>query len=149
MIVVINTDDATAGSTPKRTSDKGTIVPVSPAITKLTTIAPAKINDMDISPNHIKDTTPAIMANNKPLMRPTNISRSAKRVADCVLNSCIAIARTATVTVCVPALPPIEATIGMSTASATMVSSVLSKRPITIEARTAVNRFNKSHPARP
>ena len=43
----------------------------------------------------------------------------------------VARARTATVMVCVPALPPMEATIGISTASATMLSIVASNRLMT------------------
>ena len=58
--------------------------------------------------------------------------------------SCVASARTATVMVCVPALPPIEATIGISTASATICSMVASNRLITREARMAVTRLASS-----
>ena len=60
----------------------------------------------------------------------------------------MASARTATVTVWVPALPPIEATIGISTASATIFSMAPSNWPITKEASTAVARFTVSHTAR-
>ena len=49
-------------------------------------------------------------------------SFATKRNALAAVNSPIASARTATVTVCVPALPPIDATIGISTASATIFS---------------------------
>ena len=58
--------------------------------------------------------------------------------------SCVASARTVTVMVCVPALPPIEATIGISTASATICSIVASNRLITEEARMAVPRLTSS-----
>jgi hypothetical protein len=56
----------------------------------------------------------------------------------------VASARTVTVMVCVPALPPIEATIGISTASATICSMVASNRLITQEARMAVARLISS-----
>ncbi len=56
----------------------------------------------------------------------------------------MASARTATVMVCVPALPPIEATMGISTASATICSMVASNRLITSEARMAVARLARS-----
>ena len=82
-------------------------------------------------------------------MMPTYSSRRPKVTANLGLNSRIAIARTATVMVWVPAFPPIEATIGISTASATIFSIVFSKNPITIEAATAVSRFTNSHGVRP
>ena len=56
----------------------------------------------------------------------------------------MASALTATVMVCVPALPPIDATIGISTASATICSMVASNRLITAEARIAVTRLASS-----
>ena len=57
-------------------------------------------------------------------------------------------ARTATVMVWVPALPPIEATIGISTASATICWIVASNKAITQEARMAVARLTSSQPKR-
>src|SRR5690606_23753423 len=48
----------------------------------------------------------------------------------------------------VPALPPMPATIGISTASATICSIVPSKRPTTLAARNAVHRFTPSHTTR-
>jgi hypothetical protein len=54
------------------------------------------------------------------------------------LSSRVARARTVTVMVCVPALPPIEATIGISTARATIFSKASSNRLMTVDARTAV-----------
>ena len=44
-----------------------------------------------------------------------------------------------------PAFPPIEATIGINTASATTFSIEAWKKPITIEAITAVSKFTNSH----
>ena len=59
------------------------------------------------------------------------------------MSSFVASARTATVIVCVPALPPIEATIGISTASATMLWIVASNRLMTAEARIAVEQVDE------
>jgi hypothetical protein len=53
------------------------------------------------------------------------------------------------VNVCVPALPPIEATIGIKIARATISSIVASKNPITRDARTAVNRLINNQEKRP
>ncbi len=55
----------------------------------------------------------------------------------------VASARTATVIVWVPALPPIEATIGIRTASATIFSIEPSKRRITLEAMSAVTHVDE------
>ena len=60
----------------------------------------------------------------------------------------MASARTVTVMVWVPALPPIEATMGISTASATICSMVASKSPMMTEARKAVIRLTTSQGAR-
>ena len=52
------------------------------------------------------------------------------------------------VSVWLPAMPPMLATMGISTASATICSSVPWKRPITHAARKAVSRLMPSHTAR-
>ena len=49
-----------------------------------------------------------------------------------------------TARVCIPALPPIEATIGIRTAKATTFSISSWKKPITAEAIIAVNKLSKS-----
>ena len=59
-----------------------------------------------------------------------------------------AIWRTVTVSVWVPALPPIEATIGIRMARATSDCRVASKRPMTIDAAMAVIRLMPSQKAR-
>ena len=64
-------------------------------------------------------------------------------------SSRVASARTATVMVWVPALPPMLATIGISTASATILASASSKLLITQEASSAVSRFANSQGKRP
>ena len=56
--------------------------------------------------------------------------------------------RMISVTVWVPAMPPIEATMGMSAASAATFSMVPSKRPTTAAARNAVARLMPSHTSR-
>ena len=55
-------------------------------------------------------------------MPPMNVSFKTIFIAFDGVNSLTAKARTATVNVCVPALPPIEATIGIKTAKATTCS---------------------------
>jgi hypothetical protein len=61
-----------------------------------------------------------------------------------LVRSFVASARTATVSAWVPAFPPIEATIGIRTASATICAMASSNWAITSEARIAVIRFTKS-----
>ena len=52
------------------------------------------------------------------------------------------------ISVCLPAMPPMLATIGISTASATTFSIVASNRPTTFAARNAVARLMPSQTAR-
>ena len=61
----------------------------------------------------------------------------------------VASARTVTVSACVPALPPIDATIGISTASATKARMVSVNCEITVAARIAAQRFTASQTNRP
>ena len=91
----------------------------------------------------------ASAANRMPLSTATLSSRRTKLAAASRSIWRRASARTATVTVCVPALPPIEATIGISTASATRRSMVASNNPITAEATIAVTRLISSQELRP
>ncbi len=81
-------------------------------------------------------------------MRPTTVSRVMMRGALAAPSLLVASARTVTVMVCVPALPPIDATIGISTASATICSIVASNSLMTNEARTAVPRLTTSQGTR-
>ena len=64
------------------------------------------------------------------------------------VNSPSAIPRTMTVSVCVAALPPIPATMGMNTASAVICEIVPSNNLTTEAAMNAVNRFTISHGSR-
>ena len=57
----------------------------------------------------------------------------------------VAMARMVTVIAWMPALPLIEATIGIRIASATICSIVAPKRPITAAAKNAVTTLTSSH----
>jgi hypothetical protein len=57
----------------------------------------------------------------------------------------VASERTATASDCVPAIPPVEATIGISAASTTSDSIVASNCVMTTAESDAVNRFTTSH----
>ncbi|MNC87220.1 hypothetical protein D3C83_29250 [compost metagenome] len=83
-----------------------------------------------------------------PLSKATTISRLiARQVLDRV-SWFMASALTATAIVCVPALPPIEATIGISTASATICSIAAPKEKMIAEATRAVTRLAASQRTR-
>jgi len=94
--------------------------------------------------NHAAAATPVMTAKAKPLTSPTSTSRRTRRAALALDNSCVASARTATVMVWVAALPPWLATIGASTASATIFCNSPSNRPRTEDARKAVARLTSS-----
>ena len=81
-------------------------------------------------------------------MVPISASLAITRNALASDNSRMASALTATVSVWVPALPPIEATMGISTAKATICSIVASNIEITPDARIAVSRLTKSQEKR-
>ena len=59
-------------------------------------------------------------------------------------SSLVAIALTVTAKVCIPALPPIEATIGIKKAKATICSIVAPNLLITHVANKAVNKFKSN-----
>ena len=109
-----------AGSAPKRSSTMGIRAPNSPATTRLITIAVAITTPSSGSPNQSQAMIPIRTAKDTPFNSPTSSSLVMKRRMLRPARSFIAMARTATVRVWVPALPPIEATIGMSTARATI-----------------------------
>ena len=90
-------------------------------------------------------TTPRIIANASPLNRPTSSSRRTIRRALALDSSRVASARTVTVMVWVPALPPMLATIGISTASATIFAIEPSKWLMTQAETSAVSRLASSH----
>ena len=95
--------------------------------------------------NHNRHTTPITSAKIAPFTAPTRTSRRITRQTLEPVRSFVAIARTATVRLWVPAFPPIEATIGIKTASATKSLITPSNWAITRLARTAVTRFTASH----
>ena len=99
--------------------------------------------------NHAAAATPVITAKATPLTSPTSTSRRMMRPAFALDSSRVASARTATVMVCVAALPPWLATIGASTASATIFCNSPSNRPSTEDARKAVARLTSSQLKRP
>ena len=90
-----------------------------------------------------------ITAKANPLSTPTMNSRRTTRHALASLSSRVASARTATVMVWVPALPPMLATIGISTASATILAIEPSNWLITQAESSAVSRLANSQGNRP
>ncbi len=99
--------------------------------------------------NHATAAMPVMTAKARPLTRPTRPSRITTRRPLDEPSSRVASARTATVMVWVAALPPWLATIGASTASATIFCSSPSNRPSTEDARKAVARLTSSQLKRP
>ena len=79
-----------------------------------------------------------------PLMIETKISRRTSQISVRSLIWPIAIARISTVRLCVPAIPPMEATIGINTAKATTFSISSWKNPITIDAKIAVSKLSSN-----
>jgi hypothetical protein len=136
------------GSIPSRSSATGIRIPASPATSRLITIAAAITAPRTGEPNQTSPTIPITTAKIAPLIRPTPASRVTTRIRLALVRSFVASARTATVSDWVPALPPIEATIGISTASATTCAIASSNCAITSEARIAVIRFTKSQGSR-
>ena len=95
-------------------------------------------------PNQITPMTPITTANTAPLINPTKASRRIIRKKLDPVRSLVAMARTAMVRLWVPALPPIEAMIGIKTASATNCEMVASNCAMTMDATTAVKRLTAS-----
>ena len=122
----------------------GMSAPKPPATSKLMIIAEPMITASIKLSNHTQVTSPITSAKISPLSSPTTISLVRKRCAAAPTSFFIAMARTATESDWVPAFPPIEATIGISTASATTRSRVSVNNPITSDANTAVKRFTNS-----
>ncbi len=147
--VVTNTPEETAGSARKRCSTSGTKMPPSAPATRLHTMARPITSPSPGTLNHATAAMPVMTAKATPLTRPARTSRAMMRAALALDNSRVASARTATVMVCVAALPPWLATIGARTASATIFSSCPSNRPSTEDARNAVARLTSSQLKRP
>ena len=143
--VVNKTTEATAGSAPARSKPSGIRIPANPATKRLTIIASAMTPPSCGSPNQNQAMPSIITANTIPLTHPTNTSLPTMRIALLAVSSFVANARTAMVNVCVPAFPPIDATIGIRIANATTCSMAWSKNAITIDARIAVAKLTSSH----
>ena len=99
-------------------------------------------------PNQRKPTTPITIANTSPFSKPTTTSRRTTRHIFDAVKSRVAKALTATVKDCVPAFPPIEATIGIKTAKATNWVIVASNWAITKDARIADTRLTANQEKR-
>ena len=93
-------------------------------------------------------TAPTMAAQMRPLRPPTAISFHSSQRALTHSTWPSAMPRMMSVTVCVPAMPPMLATMGMSAASAATFSMVPSKRLTTAAARNAVTRLMPSHTSR-
>ena len=145
VIVVKITPEAKAGSIFNLSSVSGMIVPANPAKIKFKTIANPIIIPNIKSSNQYIETNEIIIAKIIPFIPPIKVSLKIIFNEFEAVSSFIANALTATVRVCVPAFPPIEATIGIKIASATTFSIDASNNPITIDATTAVKRLTKSH----
>ena len=142
--VVRKTVDAKAGSAPILLKIIGIEAPKTPAAMRFIIMAKPMTTPSPVLWNQRAVVTAIIIANAMPLRAPTSVSFQTTLAALVEDNSFVASARTATVRACVPALPPIEATIGINTARATICSIVASKKEITIDARIAVIKLTKS-----
>src|SRR4029079_10256198 len=144
VMVVTKVPDATAGSARTRSNTIGTRIPPKAPATRLQMIASPITTPRPGILNQATAAPPVITAKQSPLTSPTMASRITTRNALLEPSSRVASARTATVMVWVAALPPWLATIGASTASATIFSSWPSNRPSTEDARNAVARLTSS-----
>ena len=120
------------------------MAPKNPAAKRFITMAAAMTAPSMGEANQSAVIPPVIAAKAMPFSEPTMVSFQIMRHVLVVESSRVARARTATVRACVPAFPPILATIGMRTARATICSIVASKNEITMEAMMAVSRFTNS-----
>ena len=116
-------------------------IPAKPAIIILITIATAITPPRAELLNHAQESPPIINAIIIPLSKAIENSLRTILFAFVVVRSRVASARTVTVMVWVPALPPIEATIGINTAKATICSIVASNRAIIMDANMAVAKL--------
>ena len=121
-MVVKITPEASAGSIFNLFKVKGITIPAIPAIIKFNIIAIAITPPSKLSENQYADRIPIKIAKIIPFIPPTKVSLVIIFITFDVVSSLTAIALTETVSVYVPALPPIEATIGIKTAKATTFS---------------------------
>ena len=100
--------------------------------------------DRLISLNQKCTMTAVIIAKMIPFKTPIINSFPTIRLKLLVEISCFAIALIVTASVCIPAFPPIDATIGIKKASATICSIDAPKKLITHVANKAVNKLSNS-----
>ena len=120
-------------------------MPDSAAATMVMIMARARTEPNAAEENHRPPTAPTIAAKTSPLIRPTMLSRRMILQALEAVRSLVANARTATVSDWVPALPPMDATMGMSTARATIIPIASENWLMTTDAAIAVARLTISH----
>ena len=138
-------EDAIAGSKPSLSRSRGTSPPAAPAMTRLKVIASRRMVARIQSPVQKPTTIDVSRPLAAPLKKPTNTSFQIGRHPVDQSTSPSASPRTKTVRVCVPAFPPIPATIGMNTASTAHFAMVAWNKLTTQEARNAVPRLMASH----
>ena len=126
----------------------GISTPARAAISRLSTIAAPMISASRRSSNQAAVTAPTTTAHSSPLSSATASSLAMSQRTLALPSWPSAMLRTTSVSVWLPAMPPMLATMGISTASATTFSSVSWNRPTTQEARKAVARLTPSHTAR-
>ena len=146
--MVTNTLDATAGSAPARSSPSGTSTPARPATTMLVSIAAAITLPSAPMPSTSVTPMPISTAMVRPFISATRISRHTARQWLEPVSWLVAMARTVTASVWVPALPPTPATIGISAARIASRSIESSKKRMTVDATSAVSRLAASQRTR-
>ena len=119
-------------------------MPNNPATIIFNIMDTAMIIERFKSLNHKNTITELIIAKIIPFKIPIANSFETVLLIFVLDNSCVAIALIVTANVCIPALPPIDATIGIRNANATICSIVAPKILITHVAKKAVNKFKRS-----
>ena len=132
-----------------RRSNSGTMTPTAAAHSRLISVAAAMMAAIFQVPYQTMVTAPTMTAQMRPLSPPTAISFHSSQRALTHSTWPSAMPRMISVTVWVPAMPPMLATMGMSAASAATFSMVPSKRLTTAAARNAVTRLMPSHTQAP
>ena len=126
----------------------GINTPAIAAAAILMTMAAQMTRAISQVPNHAQVASATTVAQIAPFRAPTESSlKNSQRALELWIWPS-AMPRMIRVTVCVPAMPPMLATTGISTASATIWSMVASKSPTTQDAMNAVTRLMPSQSAR-
>ena len=125
-------------------NDTGTKIPNNPATIIVTIIDIEIIRESKESWNQTWTTNALIIANIIPFKIPILNSFKIFWLKLFLVRSFVAKVLTVTANVCIPALPPIEATIGIKKASTTICSIVAPNKLIQYVAKKAVNRFNNN-----